>query len=90
MHQGDGGYSCFVIESGTADVFVDEAQVRTLGPGDFLGELAIWGAGHRTASVIATSPMRLVVLFGLEFRYLEREHSELAEKIRLVTTERLP
>jgi CRP-like cAMP-binding protein len=39
MHQGDGGYTFFVIEAGTADVFVDDALVRSLGPGDFMGEL---------------------------------------------------
>ncbi len=88
MHQGDGGYTFFVIESGTADVFVDDALVRSLGPGDFLGELAILGAGHRTASVIASSPMQLLALFGLEFRQLEKEHPDLAEKVRLATTER--
>ena len=36
IHQGDGGYTFSVIESGTADVFVDDAQVRTVGPGDVL------------------------------------------------------
>ena len=90
MHQGDGGYTFFVIESGTANVLVDEAPVRSLGPGDFLGELAILGAGYRTASVIATSPMQLLAFFGLEFRRLENEYPELAEKVRQATTERLP
>jgi CRP/FNR family transcriptional regulator, cyclic AMP receptor protein len=89
MHQGDGGYTFFVIESGTADVFVDDAPVRSLGPGDFMGELAILGAGYRTASVVATSPIELFALFGLEFRRLEEDHPELAEKIRKAMTERL-
>jgi CRP-like cAMP-binding protein len=88
MHQGDGGYTFFVIESGTADVFVDDAQVRSLGPGDFLGELAILGDGYRTASVVATSPMQLLAFFGLEFRRLEDEHPALAEKIRQAMAER--
>src|SRR5262245_22912412 len=82
LHQGDGGYTFFVITSGTADVFVDEAVVRSLGPGDFLGEKAILGEGRRTATVTATSPMALIAMFGLEFRNLQREHPELAEKIQ--------
>jgi len=32
--------------------------------------------------------MQLLALFGLEFRQLEKEHPDLAEKIRLATTER--
>ena len=89
MHQGDGGYTFFVIESGTADVFVDDSLVRSLGPGDFMGELAILDGGYRTASVVASSPMQLLAMFGLEFRHLEREHPELTETIRQVMAERL-
>jgi CRP-like cAMP-binding protein len=88
MHQGDGGYTFFVIRSGTADVYVDDALVRSLGPGDFLGELAIHGDGRRSATVTATSQMQLVALFGLEFRRLEAEYPELAAKIRLAMDER--
>ena len=82
MHQGDGGYTFFVIESGTAEVSVDDAVVRQLGPGDFLGEKAILGGGRRTATVTATSPMQVLAMFGLDFRDLETGHPEIAEKVR--------
>jgi len=89
VHQGDGGYTFFIIKSGAADVVVDDAIVRSLQPGDYLGEMAILGQGRRTATVTATSPMELVALFGLEFRRLQSDHPELAEKIRSVMVERL-
>ena len=51
---------------GTADVFVGDDHVRSLGPGEFFGELAAldWGAGYgysRLATVLAGSPLRLLV-----------------------------
>jgi CRP-like cAMP-binding protein len=56
----------FVIVEGTADVFVGDEHVRSLGPGEFFGELAAldWGAGFgysRLATVVAGSPLRLLV-----------------------------
>jgi CRP-like cAMP-binding protein len=89
MQQGDGGYTFSVIESGTADVLVDDTPVRSVGPGDVLGELAVKGAGQRTATVVAASPLRLFAFFGLELHDLEQQHPELADKIRQVMAERL-
>src|SRR5262245_13406511 len=66
MHQGDGGYTFAVIESGTADVFVDGNRVRSVGPGDVLGEVAVLSGGHRSATVVTTSPMHMFTFFGLE------------------------
>ena len=79
--EGASGYSFFVIRDGTASVTVDGSEVNALGPGDFFGELAILGDGRRTATVTATSPSRLLVLFGTEFRRLQQEHPELASRI---------
>ena len=57
----------YVILDGTVEVLVDTRVVRTLGPGDFFGELAAqdWGGGFgypRLADVIATAPLRLLVV----------------------------
>jgi CRP-like cAMP-binding protein len=68
-----GGYAreFFVVVSGTADVLRDDALVGTVGPGDFFGEVGLLGRGWtRTATVVATSPMRLLVLARDEFREL--------------------
>jgi voltage-gated potassium channel len=79
--EGASGYSFYVIGDGTASVTIDGVEVNALGPGDFFGELAILGDGRRTASVMTTSPSRLLVLFGTEFRQLQHEHPELARRI---------
>lgn len=86
--EGASGYSFFVLREGSASVTVDGEEVRTLGPGDFFGERAILGGGIRTATVTTTSPSRLLVLFGTEFRRLEQEYPELAARIEAGVRER--
>lgn len=60
----------FVIESGTAEVTRDGVRVAVLGPGDFFGERGLLEGPRRTARVVATTPMRLLVLAPREFRTL--------------------
>ncbi|TMM19652.1 MAG: aminotransferase class V-fold PLP-dependent enzyme [Actinobacteria bacterium] len=84
----------FVIEDGTADVFVGEEHVATLGPGDFFGELAAldWGAGYgypRLATVVAGSPLRLLVFADGALAELMRFPS-VERRIRAAVHERLP
>src|SRR4051812_13628046 len=57
----------YAIVSGEAEVCSDQEVLSELGPGEYFGELAAldWGAGFgyaRTASVVAKSPLRLLVL----------------------------
>jgi CRP-like cAMP-binding protein len=87
--EGAAGYSFFVLSDGTASVTIDGAEVNALGPGDFFGELAILGDGRRTATVTTTSPARLLVLFGTEFRRLQQEQPELASQIEAGVRARL-
>ncbi len=79
--EGAPGYSFFILREGTATVTIDRIEVRTLEPGDFFGELAILGDGRRTATVTTASPVRVLVLFGTEFRLLQQEYPELAAQI---------
>jgi voltage-gated potassium channel len=87
--EGAAGYSFFVLSDGTANVTIDGAEVNALGPGDFFGELAILGDGVRTATVTTTSPARLLVLFGTEFRQLAEQHPDLARRIEAGVRARL-
>jgi voltage-gated potassium channel len=79
--EGASGYSFFVLREGTATVTINGIEVRTLGRGDFFGELAILGDGRRTATVTTASPSQVLVLFGTEFRRLQKEYPETAERI---------
>lgn len=90
VDQGDFAYEFFVIEEGTAEVKRGEDSLAQLGPGDFFGELALLGEDRRTASVVATSPMRTIVMFGRDFRQMESEMPAVAAKIRQAIEERKP
>ncbi len=88
--EGASGYVFFVIEEGTAEAQVDAEAVGTLGPGDFFGEVALLGqSGRRMADVVATSPMRLSVMFGTEFRRMEQEFPQVVERLQAAMQERL-
>ena len=87
--EGAAGYVFFVIEEGTAGVEREGELLRELGPGDHFGEIAILDGGRRTASVVATSNMRILAMFGTEFRRMESELPDLAERIRATMRDRL-
>src|SRR6266550_6906551 len=56
--EGTGGAGFFVIESGEARVTVDGEERRTLGPGDYFGEIALIDGGTRSATITATTDGR--------------------------------
>ena len=87
--EGDFGHGFFAIEDGTADVIRDGALVARLAPGDVFGEIALVASGRRTASVTATSPMRLVTLFKRDLWKLEEQIPSLAAALRETVVRRL-
>ncbi len=63
VREGDYSTELIAIEEGTADVVrSDGPKLGSLGPGDVFGEMGVLTKEQRTASVIATSPMRLIKL----------------------------
>lgn len=76
--QGESGGEFFVIVSGTAEVQRDGRSVRQLEAGDFFGEIALLDRGPRTATVVATSAMRCLVLAHGQFRNVVRQNAAIA------------
>ena len=85
--EGDFGHTLFAIESGTADVVIGGETVRTVGPGDLVGEMAVLSSGRRTASVVATSPMRLIGVFKRDAWALGDKAPAAAEQLRAALDE---
>ena len=89
VQEGDFGFGMFAITSGTADVAIEGAVVRTLGPGDMFGEIAVLSGGRRTATVIAATDMTLITVMNRDMWRLERESPEIATALRATIAERL-
>ena len=59
-HQGYREGYFFIVMSGTVRIERDGRTIAMLGPGEFLGEIALLDAGPRTATAIVETPARLL------------------------------
>jgi CRP-like cAMP-binding protein len=64
LRQGLTGSGFYVILEGAANVIVDGTQRSTLNRGDFFGEVSILLGEPPTADVVATGPLRCIVIAG--------------------------
>ena len=62
IREGEAGDRFYLIEQGTVDVSIDGQRVRTQGPGEGFGEIALARDIPRTATVTARGPARLLSL----------------------------
>ena len=87
--EGAPGREFFVLLEGTADVKKNSRRVNTLGPGDFFGEIALVSHEPRTATVVATSPVRALVITEWSFRQLLDDAPRVKTKVMEAMAERL-
>lgn len=87
--EGASGYCFFILTEGDAVVTAGGKGLASLGPGDFFGEVAILDGGRRTATVTTSSPARVLVMFGTEFRKLEQTHPGVAARIDATMRQRV-
>jgi CRP-like cAMP-binding protein len=87
--QGAPGREFFVLLDGTADVKKNRRRVNMLGPGDFFGEIALVSREPRTATVIATSPVRALVITDRSFRRLLDDAPQVQTKVMEAMAQRL-
>ena len=73
VREGDFSNDMVAIESGTADVLRAGERVGSLGPGDVFGETGVLGKSPRNATIVASSPMRLVRLTSWEVKRLPQD-----------------
>jgi CRP-like cAMP-binding protein len=89
LDEGRFAHEFFVIEDGEVEVRIGDQQVTTLGPGEMLGEIALLKHDTRTASVIATSPVRAIVMAAREFDAMRSAMPAVAAKLEATMRERL-
>jgi CRP/FNR family cyclic AMP-dependent transcriptional regulator len=74
--EGATGGEFFVIIDGSVEVTREGGVLSTLGPGDFLGEIALVDGGPRTATARTTSASRLLVMTSPQFHTLLADQPE--------------
>jgi cAMP-dependent protein kinase regulator len=87
--EGRFAHEFFVIEDGSAEVLKDGERIAELGPGDFFGEIGLLETDRRTATVRATTPMDVIVMFGRDFKQMEHEMPTVADRVRAAIRARL-
>jgi len=79
----DYGTGIYLIEAGRADVLNDGGDaIKALGPGDTFGEMGLLLTTQRTATVVARTPMRLLLLSGQDFDGIRPRVPELEQSLR--------
>src|SRR5712691_12411815 len=76
--EGDRGREFFVLLQGEADVTKGDRRINTMREGDFFGEIALVTKMPRTASVTATSDVRVLVITERDFAALLKRSPEVA------------
>jgi MFS family permease len=89
IREGDHGDLFYVVESGSVTVSKDGHFVANLGPGDFVGEIALLRDVPRTATVTATAPTVLQSLDRQHFLPAVTGHGEFIDAAETAMTARL-
>ncbi|MEZ0241165.1 MAG: Crp/Fnr family transcriptional regulator [Chloroflexota bacterium] len=74
MREGDSADAFYMIVTGGVRIERTGSAARELGPGQWLGEIALVDHGPRTATATTTGPTRLFVLGHREFDQMLDKH----------------
>jgi CRP/FNR family transcriptional regulator, cyclic AMP receptor protein len=88
--QGATGKEFIILIEGEAEVVRGLRVVNELGPGDFVGEIALVSGKPRTATVRTRGPARVLVVGASGFRALMRDVPSIKDKVLAAVTARLP
>lgn len=93
FRQGDTGDCMYVIQQGQVDVIAEadgrELRLRTLGPNDFFGEMAVFEKETRTATIRAKTAARVLTVDKKSFLRGIHEDPSLAFRILQTMSHRI-
>lgn len=87
--QGAQGLEAIVIVDGRARVESDGKAIAELGPGDVVGEMSVIDGKPRSATVIAETPLTLLVLHRRDFVFLLEAVPGLQRRLLVTLCERV-
>jgi CRP/FNR family transcriptional regulator, cyclic AMP receptor protein len=88
--EGTAGWEFIVLIEGEADVVRKGRVVNELGPGDFVGEIALVSGKPRTATVRTRGPARILVVTASGFRTLMHDVPSIQDKVLAALAARIP
>lgn len=89
FREGEVGNQMYVLETGIAEVFVQNQLVETLGHGSIVGEMGLVSPGPHSASVIAKSACEFVAVDEKRFQFLIQQTPYFAIPVMRLMAERL-
>ena len=87
--EGDAGSLMYVLETGTAEVRLQNRVVETLEHGSIVGEMGMVSPGPHSASVIATTDCEFVAIDQKRFQFLVQQTPFFAVQVMRLMAERL-
>ena len=87
--EGRRGYEFFVILEGSASCTIEGERVGTMSEGDFFGEVALLDGGTRSATVVAETGMKVIVIDSREFSGMLGDAPSAARQIMTTLASRL-
>lgn len=94
FREGDESDTCYIVRNGHARAIREHSDGRSItlanfGPGDIFGELAMFDAERRSATVEALDAMDAIAILGSDMRRLLRLHPDIAVKLVIALGRRL-
>ena len=87
--EGETGVTFGVIVNGRAAISVHGRPVRTLGPGDYFGEMALIDHSFRSAKITADTELHCLLFVAWVFRLFALEHPESAWALLEIMVQRV-
>ena len=89
LRQGFSGTGFYVILDGEADVVADGQKLATLARGDFFGEVSVLLGEPPTADIVATRPLRCIVIGGPGVESFLTDHPRVMYRMLQASARRL-
>jgi len=87
--QGQRAHTFYVLLDGKAKVTIDGEVRNTMREGDFFGEISMLDQGEGTATIVTTTPCRLMVMSHAQFRDVVKSQDGILVKVLEAMARRL-
>ena len=88
LEEGSFSHELLAIEDGKAEVTREGEHIADLGKGDIFGETGMLDDSMRTATVTATSPLRMISMGHFELKRLQKAAPDVYARIEKLIEER--